>query len=172
MRLKRPYVARLDQVRITREPDGALIEYVEPGYGSTSFKLGEIVQGMTDQEVLDAFNDTIEAMQRERAHYHHVAVEIPPGKAQLEYYGRGGYWVARGDVLRCEISDGGPDNEPIIYIDDHELSWDEFGEALGSFAGWGMRLIIVPDDELDQTPRIAIREPPLRGRRKGKRDAP
>lgn len=40
MRLKRPYVASLDQVRITREDDAAVIEYAEPGVCTTHFKLG------------------------------------------------------------------------------------------------------------------------------------
>jgi hypothetical protein len=57
------------------------------------------------------------------------------------------------------VSDGGPDNEPIIYIDDHELSWEEFGRLLTTYAGWGIRIICVPDDEIDLEPRIEVREP-------------
>lgn len=49
-----------------------------------------------------------------------------------------------------------------IDVDDRTLSWHEFGKLLTSFAGWGMRLIVVPDDELHKTPRIEVREPPLR----------
>ena len=26
------------------------------------------------------------------------------------------------------------------------------------YAGWGMRIVFVPDDELDQSPQIVIRE--------------
>jgi hypothetical protein len=51
---------------------------------------------------------------------------------------------------------------PIVYIDDRELSWKEFGRLVTTYAGWGMRLIVVPDDELDEEPRIEVREPDSR----------
>jgi hypothetical protein len=159
MRLKRPYVATLDQVRITREADGAVIEYAEEGVWTTHFKLGDEVHKMADQEILDQFNDMLEASERLREEYEHVAIEIPPGKPQIEYFEKGYQWTPRGDVLRCVVSDGGPDNEPIIYIDDHELSWKEFGRLLTTYAGWGIRIICVPDDEIDLEPRIEVREP-------------
>jgi hypothetical protein len=59
-------------------------------------------------------------------------------------------------VLRCEIDNGGPDGEPIIGIDDQELSWREFGRLLGTYAGWGMRIVFVPDDRLDEQPEVRI----------------
>ncbi len=159
MRLKRPYVASLDQVRISREDDVAVIEYAEPGVSTTHFKLGPEIRAMSDQEILDRFNESLVAMEQHRAQYEHVALEIPRGKPQIEYFDKGDQWTPRGDVLRCVISDGGPENEPIIYIDDQELSWHEFGRLLTTYAGWGMRVIFVPEDETDVTPRIEVREP-------------
>lgn len=70
MRLKRPHVATLDEVTITRNGDDAIIEYPDQRIGTTHFRLGPQVQQMTD-----------------------------------------------GDIL-----DGGPAGEPIIHVDDHELS--------------------------------------------------
>lgn len=159
MRLKRPYVATLDQVRITREADESVIEYAEQGVWTTHFRLGPQVHKMTDQEILDRFNEVLEASERMREEYEHVAIEIPPGKPQIEYSENGCQWTPRGDVLRCVVSDGGPGNEPIIYIDDHELSWREFGRLLTTYAGWGMRIIFVPDDEIRLEPMIEVREP-------------
>jgi len=89
----------------------------------------------------------------------HVAVEIPPGKPQIQYFEAGDQWTPRGSVLRCEIDKGGPDGEPIIAIDDHELSWREFGRLLVTYAGWGMRIVFVPDDRLDEQPEVQTREP-------------
>ncbi len=159
MRRRRPYVASLDQVRITRNGDEAVIEYADEKVWPTHFMLGSEVQRMTDQEILDRWNECVLAQQEVAAQYEHVAVEIPPGKPQIEYFARGGHWTPRGDVLRCVVHDGGPDGEPTIDIDDHELSWEEFGRLLTTYAGWGVRIVCVPDDELHETPRIEVREP-------------
>jgi hypothetical protein len=157
--MKRPHVASLDEVRITRQGDSAVIEFADPTISTTHLALGAELARMTDQEILDRFNDCIRAEERLAAEYEHVAVEIPPGKPQIEYFEQGDQWTPRGGVLRCEIDDGGPDGEPIIYIDDHELSWTEFGRLLTTYAGWGMRIVFVPDDELHLQPRIEVREP-------------
>lgn len=57
------------------------------------------------------------------------------------------------------IIDGGPNTKPVIHIDDQELSWQEFGRLLTTYAGWGMRVIFVPDDETHIQPPIEFREP-------------
>jgi hypothetical protein len=159
MRQRRPHVATLDEVRITRQGDAAIIEYADERVGTTHFGLGPAVQQMTDQEILDRWNECLLAQERLAAQYEHVAVEIPPGKPQIEYFERGYQWVPRGHVLRCVVDDGGPEGEPVIHIDDHELSWEEFGRLLVTHAGWGMRIVFVPDDELHEAPRVEVREP-------------
>ena len=158
MRLKKPYVADLDEVRIKKEGEYALIEYLEPGVGSVSLKIGPALEDMTAQEILDLHNRILETQAEMVAQYEHIAVEIPPGKPQLKWFKEGRYWTPRGDVLRCEVSDN-EEGEAVIYIDDEELSLEEFGKALTVFAGWGMRIVFVPDDELESEPRIEIREP-------------
>jgi hypothetical protein len=159
MRMKKPRVAALEEVRITRDAEQAVIEFVEPGISATNFRIGPEIEGMSDAEVLDLFNESIRARQRMAAEYEHVAVEIPPGKAQIEYFAAGDQWVPRGDVLRCEISNGGDNGEPIIYVDEQELSWAEFGRLMTVHAGWGMRIVFVPEDETFTQPPIEIREP-------------
>lgn len=88
-----------------------------------------------------------------------MAEEVPPGSPQIEYFAAGDQWTPRGGVLRCLISDGGPDYETTIWIDDQELSLHEFGRLLSTYNGWGMRICFVPDDELEQEPVIEIKEP-------------
>jgi hypothetical protein len=61
------------------------------------------------------------------------------------------------DVLRCVI-DEGPDGMPLIYVNDQELSWAQFGKLLFTYGGWGMRMF-VSDDRLDEEPEIEVREP-------------
>jgi hypothetical protein len=114
---------------------------------------------MTDQEILELHNEGVRARQAMAAEHKHVAVEIPPGRPQIRYFAEGDQWCPRGDVLRCVIEDGGPDREATIWIDDHELSLSEFGRLLTTFAGWGMRIEFVPDDEICDSPLIALHEP-------------
>jgi len=159
MRMKRLHVASLDEVRISRDGVDAIIEYADPTVSTTCLRLGPEVQHMTDQEILDRLNETIVAMEQAAAEYEHVAVEVPPGRPQIEYSERSMQWTPRGGVLRCIIDDGGPDGEPIIHIDEHELSLDEFGKLLCTYAGWGMRITFVPDDELHEEPHVEVREP-------------
>jgi hypothetical protein len=43
-----------------------------------------------------------------------------------------------------------------VYVDDQELSLAEFGRLLTTYAGWGMRIVFVPDDRLDEEPDIVV----------------
>jgi hypothetical protein len=157
--MKKPYVVTLDQVRISRQDDYGIIEYVEPNVSTTHLKIGPKVQDMTDQEILDEHNRILRIQQQMRLEYEHIAVEIPPGRSQIKYFELGDQWTPRGDVLRCVISDGGPGGQAIIYIDDHELSLEEFGRLLTTYAGWGLRITFVPDDRTEEEPDIEIRDP-------------
>ena len=47
----------------------------------------------------------------------------------------------------------------VICIDDQELSLEQFGRLLTTYAGWGMRIVFVPDDEIDKEPYVEVREP-------------
>jgi len=47
---------------------------------------------------------------------------------------------------------------------DRELSLAEFGRMLTTYAGWGMRIAFVPDDDVHEEPRIEVREPNKDGR--------
>lgn len=152
-----------DEVKMTREGDTAVFTYADEKMGGGMYlKIGPKIEKMTDEELLELHNDMARSIETHRREYEHIAVEIPIGKPQLEYDKRFSQWSMRGDVLRCCIGDGGINEdgltEPEIEIDDVKLSWSEFGRMLTSFAGWGMRLVIVPDDELHETPDIRVME--------------
>lgn len=157
MRLKKPRVATLDEVQISREGDAAVIAFVDSTIATTHLTLGPEVGNMTDPEILKRFNEVMVAQQQLAASYNHIAIEVPPGSPQIRYYERGDQWVARGGVLRCIIEDD--EHEPVIHIDEHELSLDQFGTLLRSYAGWGMRIVFVPEDETAKPPQIEVREP-------------
>ena len=158
MRKKKPHVATPDEVTIRRQGDCAIIDYKDPTVGGVNLKIGEQIHGMTDREILDLHNDIIRAQKRMAEEYEHVAIEIPEGKPQISYFEKGDQWTPRGNVLRCVISDGGPDGEATIYIDEHELSLREFGRLLTTYAGWGMRIIFTPEDDISNPPIIEVRD--------------
>jgi len=154
--MKKPYIATLDEVRISRQGENVIIQYIEPNVRTTYLTIGPEVQAMTDQEILERHNQLLRAQQQMASEYEHIAIEIPPGRPQIKYFEPGDQWTPRGDVLRCVIEDGGPDGEAVIYIDDHELSLKDFGRLLVTYAGWGMRIIFVPDDRIDEDAEIVI----------------
>lgn len=160
---KRPHIARMDQVNISRDAEDAIIEFRDASVATTHLRIGPQVHQMTDEEILLVFNQTIAAQIRNRDELgEYVAVEIPLGSSQVEHHpGTVNQWSPRGGVLRCRIEDGGGDDGslPVIHIDDKEFAWDDFGKMLCTYAGWGMRIVFVPNDELEQTPRIVVGQP-------------
>jgi len=158
MKRKERYIVRPDEVTITRERETAVIEYKEEGVMPTNLGIGPEMCEMTDEEIVDLFNETLRAQAKLAAEYKHVAVEVPLGSPQIEYFAAGDQWAPRGDVLRCLISDD-EDLQAIIEIDDQKLRMEEFGRLLRTFAGWGMRIEFVPEDELHRRPTLKVREP-------------
>lgn len=166
IRPRAPFVAAPEQVRISRDAHGALIEYAEENVGSVHLVLSpQEVASMTEEQILDLHNRCIEAQHTLADSFDWVAREMPPGTRQVRRDRRTGTLVPRGDVLRCHITHiGDPEEGPVaIYIDDEEYSLREFGEILAMYAGWGMRVTFVPDDEVHQEPAIEVRKP-KRGR--------
>ncbi|MEM9456533.1 MAG: hypothetical protein AAGF11_20310 [Myxococcota bacterium] len=158
MRFKRAFVASLDQVKITREGEDALIEYADSEVGHTSLRLGPRIHDMTDQDILDRHNEIIETMDELRATSEHVAREIPVGRPQVEYHARSDQWVPRGDVVRGVVTCD-DEGQAAIDIDGREFSMEEFGRMLQTYEGWGMRLTFVDEDHVDEVPAIEIGEP-------------
>ena len=158
MRIKRPHVASLEQVVINREGEDAVIVYVDSTFATTHLHIGPQVQQMADKEILDLHNDVIRAQQRLKDENLYTAIEIPVGHPQIKYFEQGDQLVPRGHVLRCIIDDGGPNSEITVWIDDRELSLEEFGRLLSTYAGWGMRITFVPDEDILEHPPIEIRD--------------
>ena len=83
---------------------------------------------------------------------------MPLGSPQIKYFARGNQWCPRGRVLRCLVGDD-ENGQLVVGIDDQELSLEEFGRMLTTYAGWGMRIEFVPDDQLHRRPALEVREP-------------
>lgn len=160
MKHKKRYIAQLEDVYITRQGDDtAIIEYKEKDIGIAHLKIGPEITEMSDQDILDCHNDCLQAQLESMKNYQPIAIEIPPGKPQIEYFAPGGHWTPRGDILRCVIGDGGENYETTVRIDDKELTMREFGQLLSPFTGWGMRIIFVPEEDTEQSPPIEVKDP-------------
>ena len=122
------------------------------------FQVGPELARMSDEEVLAFYNATIAAQERLAAERAYVAIEVPPGQPQVRYFPDGGQWVPRGGVLRCVVEDD-EQGQAVIVVDDRELSLEEFGRLLTTYAGWGMRIEFTPDDETGRRPRLEVRDP-------------
>ena len=155
---KQQYIARLDEVIITREEDYAVIQYKEEGILTTQLKIGPEIAGMSDGAILELFNDTLRAQAQLAAEYKHVAVEVPLGSPQIKFFARGNQWCPRGGVLRCLVEDD-ENAQLVVEIDDQRLSLKQFGRMLTTYAGWGMRIEFVPEDQLHRRPTLEVREP-------------
>jgi hypothetical protein len=164
MRLKKPTRAIIDQVRITREGNDAIIDYSDSGIAGTRLTIGPDLATMTDRDIIDVFNGILAAQERILAACDKTVTEEPPGEKQIDYHEDSDQWVPRGDVLRCTIDDAGPDGEVTIHIDDKELSLAEFGRMLRVQAGWGMRIAFVPEEFRSENPKAEIRKPKRRKR--------
>lgn len=127
-----------------------------PSAGPVGFAVGPDIGQCSDAEILARFNDSLHTARAKTEGRQHVVVEIPRGRPQLDYFAPAGQWMPRGAVLRCLI-DEGPEDEPVIHIDDHALSLQEFGGLLRTYAGWGMRVVFVEDDDADP-PFVEVRD--------------
>jgi hypothetical protein len=158
MKRKQRYIVRLDEVFLTRGSEFADIEYKEPGVPATRLQIGPEISGMSDEDILELFNETLRAQAQLAADYKHVAVEVPLGSPQIKYSPRANQWSPRAGVLRCLIEDD-EEGRLEVVIDDEQLTLEQFGRMLTTYAGWGMRIEFVPEDELHRRPALEVRHP-------------
>lgn len=162
LRRRRPSSVSLDEVRITRTADTAVIEHADEATWTTNLTLGPRIAEMTDAQIIDEYNDVLAAQAEAIDSFDNVCVEVPPGRPQVKWEERSGQWVPRGDVVRCVIHDGAyidGDMNVTIEIDGRELTIIEFGRMLAVHAGWGMRVAFVPEEYLHDEPEVVVREP-------------
>ena len=158
MRSKKPRPASPDEVRIVREGDTAIIEYADSSVRGVRVRFGPALMAMTDADILGQYNAMLEAQAETAAGVDPTLTEIPPGRPQIEYSERSDQWVPRGQVLRCQIEDT-EDGKTVIQIDDVELDMVAFARMLRVYAGWGMRVAFVEEDEVANEPEIVVRDP-------------
>jgi hypothetical protein len=164
MRLKKPTRVLIDEVRIVREGNDAIIDHANAGISAAHLAIGPGIAAMTDADIVDLYKDILGSQQRLLAEWDKTVIEEPVGKKQIDYHENSDQWVPRGDVIRCIVDDAGPEREVTIHIDDKELSLAEFGRLLKVHAGWGMRIAFVPEEFIAENPKVEIRKPKRRRR--------
>jgi hypothetical protein len=152
------YIAFPNEVTITRNGGRARIEYKDEGVPVRHLEIGPEIAGMSNGEILEAFNESLRIDAKLAAERKHVAFEVPLGAAQIEYFARCDQWVPRGGVLRCLILDN-EHGQLVVRIDGQDLRLKEFGKLLATYAGCGMRIEFVPEDEVHRRPVHDVREP-------------
>jgi hypothetical protein len=75
MRLKKPIRALIDQVRITREGNDAIIDYADAGISGTRLTIGPQIVTMTDRDIVDVFNGILAAQERLLAGWNKTVIE-------------------------------------------------------------------------------------------------
>lgn len=158
MRRKKLHYATIDQVKITRNGEYAELEFADPAASGANIKIGPEVMTMTDQEILDVHNSIVSAMEQSVRNWDNVVHEIPPGRPQISYFEAADQWTPRGEVLRVHISES-EFGEPEYWIDDKSLNLHEFAKLLSTFNGWGMRISFVPEEYIEEEPRVEVRDP-------------
>ena len=67
-------------------------------------------------------------------------------------------WSARGHVLKCVVSDD-EDGDLVIHVDDQVLDAEAFLQLIRPFAGWGMRITFVDESQINDEPKVILRDP-------------
>ncbi len=154
---RHPYVANLAEVHVSRHGESAVFEYQDPDVYTLQLHIGPEIERLSDQELLDIHNERLEAIQARREADPFVAVEVPPGQPQIEFDESMAHWGLRGHVLRGVISD--KDLELHLDVDGRLLGLKDLEKMLLTYAGWGLRIVVMPDDEIERPPNIVVREP-------------
>jgi hypothetical protein len=103
-RVKKPQRASLDEVHIERDGEYAVITFADNTVGGMNLKLGPEVQRMTDLEILERFNEVVDAMEAGVNAWDQTVIEIPAGKPQIEYAASSEQWVPIGDCRSMDLT--------------------------------------------------------------------
>ena len=101
MHRKKPRPASMDEVKISRDRDDAVIEYADKAIGGMNLRIGPEIADMSDRDILALHNEVVSAMQASADAWEDVVIEIPVGREQVAFRPESDQWSPRGDVVRC-----------------------------------------------------------------------
>ena len=105
MQRKKPRPASVDDVKISRDREYAVIDYADEAIGGMQLHVGPEIANMSDHDILGLHNEVVAAMQASADEWEDVVIEIPVGKEPLAFHPDADQWSPRGNVVRCVIED-------------------------------------------------------------------
>src|ERR1700730_18530773 len=82
------YIAALDEVTVTRDGEFARIQYKEGDIADALLEIGPEIVEMSDSEIVELHNEVMRDKVTQASEYKQVAIEMPLGSAQIEYFAR------------------------------------------------------------------------------------
>ena len=165
MRFKKPTRVSIDQVRITREGNDAIVDHADAGISGAHLAIGPEIAAMTDADIVDLYNDILE-----------FSASAPGGVGQDGRRRTAGGKTNR--LSRKQRSMGaarrrtplhhrrrrprGRGHHP--YRRSRVVAQRNSAGCSAVHAGWGMRIAFVPEEFVTENPTVKVRKPKRRKR--------
>jgi hypothetical protein len=75
MRLKKPTRVSIEQVRITRDGNNAMVDHADADISGAHLAIGPEIAAMTDAKIVDLYNDILESQHRLPAEWDKTVIE-------------------------------------------------------------------------------------------------
>jgi hypothetical protein len=151
------YTGPPNDVTIARDDHCSRIDYRVGAIPATHLEMDPKIVDLSNGEIIEEYNECLRDEAKLATERRHVAIEVPLGGTQMEYFARSDQWAPKGGVLRCLIKDD-ERGQVIVQIDEQELRLKQFGTLLATYTGWGMRIEFMPENEVHRRPVLQVRE--------------
>jgi hypothetical protein len=130
-RKKRPHVATLEEVTITRDGEYAIIAYADESVATTQYHIGaDRLARMTDEDILMLWNAGLATKEED------VRSRRDMGPA-----------LSRRNTVSCFINEPPADpHHPFLQADGRTFTAMELAKLLGAHPGWTVRLELIPPE--------------------------
>ena len=131
VRKKRPHVATLEEVTITRDGEYAIIAYVDDSVATTQYHIGaDRLARMSDEDILMLWNAGLATKEDD------VRSRRDMGPA-----------LSLRNTMSCVITEAPTDaHHPFLQADGRTFTAMEMAKLLGAHPGWTVRIQLVPPD--------------------------
>ena len=162
MRPKKPTHVLIDQVRITREGNDAIIDHADPNLSGARITG---IATMTDAEIVEMHNAILDSQWT-------LLEAWDKTVKSKNRWGRSKSTITKIAINGCRAATcsdassttAGPREKSPSVSTTRNCRSAEFGRLLRVHAGWGMRIAFVPEEFISENPKVEVRKPK---RRKG-----